>query len=84
MSHVILSIVGVKTMANHWLSGQVLSRDIAAEVRTGTSRRTVNRIRRLIHFHNTTPRKHPKLPPASIVKRIALREKVLAIPNAMD
>jgi hypothetical protein len=61
MSPVILSTVRAKTMANSWFSGQALSRDITAEMRTEISRQTANHIRRLVHFHYTTPRKRPKL-----------------------
>jgi outer membrane lipopolysaccharide assembly protein LptE/RlpB len=48
-------------MANPWRSGQELSRDIAAEMRTEISRQIVNRIGCLIHLHSTTPRTENEL-----------------------
>jgi hypothetical protein len=61
VSPVVLRITRGQTMANPWLSGKSLSHAIAEETSVPISRHTVNRVRHLTHFTDTTPRKRPKL-----------------------
>jgi uncharacterized protein YerC len=80
----VLKMTRAQMMANPLLSGKSLSQTIAAEAGSPISRQTLNRIRRLMYFTDTTPRKYPQLSDHNIQRRLGFRQKVLATPSVVD